>query len=106
MHMDVLFEKVYSRNQVESVGGFVEYAHIQRIKMRLSECKQKSPMLRELIAAETINLNGEEYENIPSLIRKIESHVRLMNILEPPILCMIHGDLHFDNFLVNIKKLP
>lgn len=102
--MGFMFKRIYSRNQRKGGEGWVRKLHLKRIEMRLLETKRKSKILSNIIEAKKIVLNGQTYENIPILLSKIIFRPQLVRNLEPPIICMIHGDLHFQNILVAINK--
>ena len=102
--MDFMFEEIYSRNKTLPKNNFVQKLHFQKIKDRLEESKRKSKLFDKLILAKKITLNGKTMENILPLIDKLEKNKNLIEHLMPKYINMFHGDLHFDNILVDTSN--
>lgn len=85
-------------------ADYIEKFLIQKIRDRIAETQRKAPLVfTDLIAAETLVINGKQYKNILPLLDKITSDSKILTILQPPFLTLIHGDLHLDNILINFK---
>ena len=102
--MDFMFSKLYSKVLGKGDATWVYKLHIQRIERRLLTTIEKSSLFNDIINARKVNLNGETYENISALIREIKTRPKLIEMLAPPIISMIHGDLHFQNLLVDLNQ--
>lgn len=102
--MDFMFSKLYSKVLGKGSATWVYKLHIQRIEGRLLTTKQKSSVFDNIINARKVNLNGKTYENISLLMKEIKTRPKLIEVLAPPIISMIHGDLHFQNLLVDLNQ--
>ena len=60
--------------------------------------------MKKIINSKYIIMNGKKFYNLPTLLKWIESDKDTLKKLEPPFLCKVHGDLHFDNFLVDKRS--
>lgn len=103
MMIKFMFSKVYSRKISKNTNDYAKSIHIDRIKDRFAFLSKKSKLMKEIISAEYIIMNGKRFYNIPTVLSWIENDEETLNRLEPPFVCMVHGDLHFDNFLVDRK---
>lgn len=101
---EFMFRKVYTCNQANADPDLFQRIHFDRIKSRLIAVRQKSKILRDLIDAKNLWINGDRYENIPMLIRRIQADEQLLKLLKPTYTSMIHGDFHFDNFLIDLPN--
>ncbi len=102
----LMFDKFYSRKSNAQTKNYVEEVHLKRIKERISLMSKKSDLMKNVLNSKYIFINGEKFFNLPYILERIGKNKRLLNKLEPPFLCMVHGDLHFDNFLVDISQMP
>jgi choline kinase len=102
--IDFTFSKLYSKVSGKGDATWVYKLHIQRIEGRLLTTIQKSSVFDNIISAKTVNLDGKTYENISPLIREIKTRPKLIELLAPPVISIIHGDLHFQNFLVDLNR--
>jgi choline kinase/thiamine kinase-like enzyme len=98
--LDWMFTNVYTRKIGNASDTWVLHKHIYRVLDRLIECANKSETLSKLIDAERIIINGVEYKNIRELYTNLIGNVKLLKVLNPHDLVMIHGDLHFQNILL------
>ncbi len=101
--MDFMFSKVYSRSVRKGGATWVYKLHIQRIENRLMTTIERSNVFRDIINAEHITINGRHFQNIPAIIGCIKTRRELIEVLAPPFISMIHGDLHFQNVLVDLE---
>lgn len=98
--LDWMFENVYSRKVSDAPDDWAKQKHVRRVLDRLDECSDKSEVLRRLIAADKILINGVEYKNIREIFTAINRNEEFLRAVNPAELVMIHGDLHFQNILV------
>lgn len=96
-----MFDNLYSKEVGETPINWVLSKHINRVFQRLIDSSLKSNRLAKLIDAEKIIINGKEYRNIKDVFLKIARRPDLLDKLEPEKLVMIHGDLHFQNILLD-----
>lgn len=97
--LDFVFKKVYINKIGPAPENWVIQSHIKRVYDRLILVCASSKMMAKLIAAKTITINGKDYENLPSLFFKVTQCRKLLHIVGPTEMRMIHGDLHFQNIL-------
>jgi thiamine kinase-like enzyme len=116
--LEFVFGQLYQRNVNRSVDHqFVQDTYFKKYKLRiravedlLKELRKKSggPSIdayQKLLKAKRIEINGKILRNPTAVLADLEREGTLINCLQPPSLCMIHGDLHFDNILVD-DRLP
>ena len=101
--LDFMFEQVYTRRIIKNKSGWVWDKHIARVNSRLLQTKKEAPFFSKIMSAEKIILNNKEYYNAPFLIKEICERPSLLQRMEPKNLRMIHGDLHFQNILINFN---
>ncbi len=104
--INFMFSKIYSQRRIKSPPDYAKRIHLERIKERLNETKKQSLIMRKIIDSRTITINGKVLSNIPEIIEFLEKDLNLLKRLEPPFLCMTHGDLHFDNLAVDTTSQP
>jgi len=98
---------VYSLNQtMTNLDNYVESVHLYRFYARKEITIKKAPIFKKIFQAKKIIINSVEYDNLQTVVNKISLCPSLIKFLTPKKLCLIHGDLHFDNILVNIDSLP
>ena len=102
---DFLFEKLYTKEIKNYEKDFVNKVYFDRIFDRLELSKKKSNIFREIIDKKTLKINGKEFSNIKPLISSLKSEKDLLDALNPTRLSLLHGDLHFDNVLID-KENP
>ena len=98
--LDWLFDAVYSRRISKAPAGWAREKHVRRVLGRLVECSEKSPVLKRMISAQYLEINGIRYRNIKEIFSEIEENTEFLTAINPQDLIMIHGDLHFQNILV------
>lgn len=122
------FKKLYINEQQATPNNFLETNHWSRIK-RLEDVhkeistilKQKTSLsysqryyyfvLKELLKAKRIIIIrreknkevAQECNNIQKIIKIILNSERLLKVLRPKLACFIHGDLHFENILIDLS---
>ena len=95
-----MFKEVYYEKRTTG-KNFITEIHLKKIFSRLIQAKNTVYLFREIIESETLTINGVEYENITPLTRKINQNWEMNKILTPENTSRTHGDLHFDNILIN-----
>ena len=100
---DFMFTEVYKERRPTG-RNFVREMHLRRIYSRLIEVKNTVYLFREFVDADSIRINGREYENIIPIVNKINQNWEMMKFVTPPYTCRTHGDLHFDNILIDTQR--
>ncbi len=98
-----MFKNIYSRRISKASENWTMEKHINRVLDRLTECSEKSDMLKKLIAADEVIINRNRYRNIKELYTKISRRNDFIKRVNPSNLVMIHGDLHFQNILLSTE---
>ncbi|MDH7481944.1 MAG: NTP transferase domain-containing protein [Armatimonadota bacterium] len=101
-----LVEKVYVLRRIDAPASYTASVHFNRVDVRREMALKQAPILKQVFGAKKFIINGLEYENPFDIIEKIRSRVKLVSTLQPPYLCMIHGDPHFDNLLIDTSQTP
>ncbi|MBS3072832.1 hypothetical protein J4477_03305, partial [Candidatus Pacearchaeota archaeon] len=104
--VNFMFNRIYSQEVSYETENYVKEIHLKRIKERLIVTAQKSELMKKVINSKEILINGKKYLNLPKIIKIIENDLGLLKKLEPKFLCMVHGDLHLDNFVVDRSQMP
>jgi len=104
--IEIMFKKFYSKRISKNKGVYAKKVHLDRIKSRALMTCEKAPIFRRIISCKYVIINGKKYLNLPQILKLIEQDKELLKKIEPPFLCMVHGDLHFDDFLVDISQMP
>lgn len=100
---DFLFKEVYVLRRTRAKPGYVKNIHLKRITERVQMTRERSKIMRKIIDAEKVKVNGKEYENILHSVERISRDKEILDVLQPKETSMVHGDLHFDNILVNLR---
>src|SRR3989338_5728375 len=104
--IDFMFSRVYNLKKSDKTKDYAKRIHINRIKNRLALSAKRSQIIEKIITAQYVHINGRKFYNLPLLISWLEKDDVLLNKLEPPFVSTVHGDLHFDNFLVDMDQFP
>jgi thiamine kinase-like enzyme len=108
------FSYLYIEDRCDTYDKFVQETYFEKYKIRLQQTKDLLLNLKKesasaaidvyekLLDAKQINISGSELYNPTDILHKLENDESLKKHLQPPFLCMIHGDLHFGNILVNV----
>ena len=99
-----MFDKVYSRIIQKAPKDWIRKKCFNRINLRLLDSMRISPILDKFIKAEHIILNGQKLRNLSDIVRDIAMRPKLIEALNPEYLRMVHGDLHFQNILIDINN--
>ena len=100
---DFVFKELYTEKQPIR-RNYIKEIHLRKIFTRLHETKNMVYSFRELIDAEQLIINGKEYTNILPIISQISQNGKIINLISPTSASRTHGDLHFDNILINREK--
>jgi choline kinase len=103
--LDFMFKEVYTRGIIKNKGGWIWDKHIVRVNSRLIETSREAPIFDKITKAEKIIFNGIIYDNIPFLIKELCERPSFLKKMEPKYLRMVHGDLHFQNILIDIDNI-
>ena len=99
--LSFLFDEVYPQDRRDAPPEYVREVHLGRIYSRLVEMRHKHSLFRELIDPVELTINNVKHQNILSLIERINANSELLQYLSPTWVCRTHGDLHFDNILID-----
>jgi len=99
---DFMFHEVYTKRKSQVYDQYAKIVHMNRIRDRLQETIEKSPILAKIIQSSSVQLNGKNIPNIFIMLARIENNPSLLRLLQPDCTHMVHGDLHFDNVLIEL----
>jgi len=95
-------QNIMSGESMPVPENYVRSFLIQKIYDRLAETVKLAPkVFADVVEAPTLVINGETYTNLRPLLKEIESSPDLIARLTPSFHTLVHGDLHFDNILVD-----
>lgn len=97
----VLKRDLYPAGDREVPADYIRRTHLSRIVTRLSETAAALPRRHRLWAADRVRVNGVWLRNIRSVVADLERDERVLALLTPERLLRTHGDLHFDNVLID-----
>jgi len=99
------FREIYSKNVEKNKEDYLSKTVFSRIDNRYLNIKNHSPIMKKFIEPNRLVIEGIKYKNIPELILYLKKNKSLLQKLIPKKTHMIHGDFHFDNFLVDDKNV-
>ncbi len=102
--LDFMFDNIYSKIIQKAPKDWIRKRCLNRINLRLLDTMRISPILDKFINAEYIILNGQKLRNLSGIVRDIAMRPKLIEALNPEYLRMVHGDLHFQNILIDINN--
>lgn len=82
-------------------ADFLRQKHYDRVYYRLFEVANYSQAYKSLVCEGDLLINGLNYSGLPEMFSKLLSLEGLNEIVSPTVLVDIHGDLHFQNILIN-----
>lgn len=97
----VLKRDLYPAGDREVPEDYIRRTHLDRIVARLSETAAALPYRHRLWAADRVRVNGVWLRNIGSVVADLRRDERMLALLTPERLRRTHGDLHFDNVLID-----
>jgi len=98
-----LIKNIYSVEGQHTSQGWLQETHFDRFHTRYKSAS-KIKSLNKVFSYDSVIVNNIEYENLKELIQKVEKKASSLQIYSPKILKYIHGDLHFQNILVDINS--
>jgi uncharacterized membrane protein YbhN (UPF0104 family) len=72
----------------------------QKLLEKISDSARMNATLRDLMGQETVQVNGETFDNIARIVEKIQKNEKILGELAKYRRTSIHGDLTIDNILV------
>ena len=102
--LDVLFGKIYGMRTARVRNGLAEGNQRQRLALATAGLRS-STSLGDLFGRETIEINGRALAGLPHLLQWASSDTTAA-LLTQPRLFAIHGNLHFDNILIDPDRAP
>ena len=116
--LEFTFNCLYTQNMHTDIyEGFIKKTYFGKYDSRfkdtikiVGEMQKNGPDLaiktyEKLLTLNSIVIGNNELRNPTDILRELEKNNTLMDRLRPPFLCMIHGDLHFGNILID-DRLP
>lgn len=101
---DFMYVNLYSKKIQDVPLDFVKKIHFNRFKERINQTRKKAKIFNKILQKKYIIWGKERYLNALFLINDFESNKQLINLLSPLWMSQIHGDLHFDNILIDVDK--
>lgn len=101
--LDYMFDNLYSKKITVADENWIYDKHFDRVFSRFEKIKDIEPFSR-ILNKKKVFINGKEYLNLPILINKLLNFEKKSNFFAPKDLVMVHGDLHFQNILVDTDK--
>jgi len=102
---DFMFEEVYSHTVSPSPRNWLKTRFFDRINLRLIDSIKIYPPINKFIEAKKIIINNIEYQNLNEILCEIAKRNELIDYISSKTLCMVHGDLHFQNILVDRRNI-
>lgn len=97
------FENLYETKRQKAPENWVFHKHFERVRQRFEKIKTIAPF-DKLLQVSSLVINGKNYENLPQLVDKLYQFEQETHFFQPKELVMIHGDLHFQNMLIDEQK--
>ena len=109
--LEFLVENFYSRSSPgpgtrEEKTAWLDAVHFDRFFKRFGLANIRSPDLAAVTSRDVIQINGLEFPSLYSQVLKLRRNESRLEHLAPRSLSKIHGDLHFQNILVDATKKP
>lgn len=99
--VNFVFVDLYKRLDTKVDDSWLDRTHYDRVINRFDYLKGSSNIFKELLNCKTIVINNKVYKNLPSLISEIKNNDYVNEHVVPTTLYRIHGDLHFQNMLID-----
>ncbi len=116
--LEFAFTNLYTQDvRTDIYDGFVQETYFKKYTFRLEQTKSLLGRLKKngpspgieayekVLVSNQIEIDGRNLRNPTDILRELENDGNLIRRLKPPFLCIIHGDLHFDNILVDDRLL-
>ena len=98
--LDYVFKNLYTRVISSADENWVKRKHFDRFYDRIKLIQNITPF-DKILNSKYITFNGVRYLNLRDLILKLENYHNTTKLFQPKNLMMIHGDLHFQNMLID-----
>ncbi|ECO1920968.1 hypothetical protein FYH41_00670 [Campylobacter jejuni] len=98
--LDYAFKNLYTRVISSPDENWVKRKHFDRFYNRIKLIQNITPF-NKILNSKYIIINGKKYLNLKELILKLENYHNTTKLFQPENLIMIHGDLHFQNMLID-----
>jgi hypothetical protein len=92
---------LYPVGRRKAPKDFIRRAHLDRIADRLAETAAQLPDRHPLWTNEYVHVNGVRRRNVRSILDELACDKEILALLTPDRLVRTHGDLHFDNILID-----
>ena len=102
--LNFTFKDIFSKNIQRNSPDILIKRTILRVNQRHKQLCKVSSIMKPFIKAKSFIIEGKEYKNIPKMIDWFTERPKLIKKLTPKKTHMIHGDFHFDNFLIDTKN--
>jgi len=99
-----LRDNIYNTQKIEASNAYTESVHYHRVLARKDITIQKSPIFKSIFDADRIYINGVEHQNAIAIVNQMIKCDSFNECIKPKHLSLIHGDLHFDNILLDLEN--
>lgn len=99
--VDTLAARVYRHDLERAPNTDWLLAHLSTKVHAKANTFLSVPALKPLMTADKVVVNDREIPSIPCLLRRIEENASLLEYLAPRRITTVHGDLTFENVLVD-----
>lgn len=100
--LNLLQRVSYNASTQSAPSDYIDRLHFRRVKQRIQLTCDLCPLFRTLVEAREVTINGKTYLNIPKLLDIFDKSPSLLAFATPPSVSpLVHGDLHFDNILLD-----
>ncbi|EGG45474.1 hypothetical protein SGM_4179 [Streptomyces griseoaurantiacus M045] len=97
----VVKRDLYPAGERDVPEGYIRRTHLDRVARRLAETAAALPRRHRLWEAERVRVNGVWLRNVRHVVADLGRDERMLGLLTPRRLLRTHGDLHFDNVLID-----
>ncbi|MDA8925617.1 hypothetical protein N9I84_06005 [Gammaproteobacteria bacterium] len=101
--LDYAFENLYINIIGKADDNWIYEKHFNRVFERFNKIENIKPF-NNILKCKKIKINGQEYRNLPLLVSKLKEFELKNNFFQPENLVMVHGDLHFQNMLIDSEN--
>lgn len=96
-----LTEKQHTWRQTHAPNQYIEKKYLERAQKRLQKMVQKDTNFAKILECTRIYIGDEEFQNAFLMVEAIGRDEKVMNVLNPSILCSTHGQMEFGHILVD-----
>lgn len=96
--------EMYRHKIIETPNNYLDYMHYDRLNRRLRELKRKSNIFSNLLELDEFEINGETYDNIPVVAKKLDSTKVRKSVMPEFVGRWSHSDMHYSNILVDVEN--